>query len=177
MQELKYPKICWNSLLLLIVFFVFCISCKEQKISYQSLPIDNNWFSPYVATTIEYKDSIYPIVIEEGSIFYCFPKIAEMKYRDLVFSALNDTFPVNDSIFNKIKKEEAFVKPIPWIKNLYDSGKDNFIRALFDDEGYLKQYYSYEENKYLIYLLFYDNIYMKQRQEDGAFYIVGRTDK
>ena len=175
MQELKYQKNCWNNLLFVIMLFLFCVGCKRSQTSYLSLPIEKYWFSPYVTTAIEYKDSIYSIVIEESLIFAYFPQLAEMKYRNLIYPALKDTFQITDTIFEDFKRYDFFVIPIPWIKNLYDERKDEFIDSLVDKEGYFKVYFSSSaEENYLIHLLFHDNIYIKKRQEDGLLYMIDR---
>ena len=81
--EGKYPKNCWNKIILMLginLLFVMCVHKTSER--YEDMFVDSTWQSPFVAMNIEYKDSVYSIVPREGDMYlFLNDGVANKKYR------------------------------------------------------------------------------------------------
>ncbi len=98
--EGKYPKNCWNKIILMLginLLFVMCVHKTSER--YEDMFVDSTWQSPFVAMNIEYKDSVYSIVPREGDMYlFLNDGVANKKYRYELFPILLEQTLGIDSI-------------------------------------------------------------------------------
>ena len=172
--EGKYPKNCWNKIILMLginLLFVMCVHKTSER--YEDMFVDSTWQSPFVAMNIEYKDSVYSIVPREGDMYlFLNDGVANKKYRYELFPILlEQTLGIDSITFCSLKEMDCMVTPQPYIDSIYKGKVENLISLLFNEKGVLSVGLSYPEEKYLIYLLFHHGVYLNTDCETGVLYI------
>lgn len=114
---------------------------------------------------VSYHDTVYRVVVRE-EISYL-----KKKYQKAFERALNenDTLSIDSITYSLL--ETKIVKPQYQIDSVYNGEMKNLVSAFFNEQGAVSDSLSNEEIKYLIDILFQNNVPMNVDCETGALII------
>lgn len=136
---------------------------------------DFDLHSYYIAIDIIYDDQIMPIVINNAYFFHLLmnDNFSEKKYIKLMRRTLDKggAFHVEDYLlFRELEKHKVDLTLKSSAIFFNKKGK-SYVSNFFDENKVLEAELSEEEKKYLIYVLFRQNIFLKVDDETGYLYI------
>jgi hypothetical protein len=147
------------------------MSCNNSK----NILNDFNLHSYYIAIDIVYTGESIPIVINNAYLYYLLMNdaLSKKEYIELMKRTLD-----SGGIFH-VRSGDLYIELLKHRVELnYENSEkfvnkyiDKYINDFFDENKVLKVQLSEEERKYLIYLLFKNNIYLKDDDETGYLYI------
>jgi len=178
MEGKKYLKNIWSRVffilgILLVYFVVMHIyknvnnQLQEEQLfeeQFKQLSAASNRLS-FIVMNVSYHDTVYRVVVRE-EISYL-----KKKYQKVFERALNenDTLSIDSITYSLL--ETKIVKPQYQIDSVYNGEMKNLVSAFFNEQGAVSDSLSNEEIKYLIDILFQNNVPMNVDCETGALII------
>ncbi len=97
--------------------------------------------------------------------------VLKMKYPDEFLRTLKDSGVLNidSATFYELRKD--IVTPQPLIDSIFKGNVDTLLSHFFDDNGFIAFELSYDEEKYLIDILYQNKILVNVACESGYLYI------
>lgn len=178
MEARIYHKNYWNNSILLWLLGLL-VSCVQNKITYDELPIDKGSTNiPYVKMKIEFQDSVYNAIVEEQfahSTYSRFSQSCDSKKittkKDLYRVLENENLKIDLKTFQLLRDTiGAFVTPQHRIDSIYNRDMTSLFN-LYGSVMFLNNSLSYDEEKYLISLLFENGIYVVSDCETGYLFL------
>ena len=139
---------------------------KEQLFEEQFKQLSKTSNRPsFIVINVSYRDTVYRVVARE-EISYL-----KEKYQKAFEDALdeNDTLNIDSVTYSLLKTKT--VKPQYRIDSVYNGEMKNLVSAFFNEQGAISGSLSDEEIKYLIDILFQNNVSMNVDCETGALII------
>lgn len=168
MEGKKYLQNIWSRILMLGVllacFAVVCIHKGLDRQNQEELPVGqllNSNRPPFVVVSANYHDTVYRIVVRE-EINYL-----KEKYQKTFECALNENGILNIDSATYSLLETKIVRPQYRIDSVYNGEVENLISAFFNEQGAISVFLSDEEIKYLIDILFQNDILVNVDCETG----------
>lgn len=164
MEKKKYLKRYWNKILMITGIMCFLVACMYVDKKPQNGFVGNN-NGPYKVISVKYRDSIYRMVLRNNDV------ILEKKYPKDYIQVLKDSgvLDIDSMIFLKLRT--AIVTPQSRIDSIYKGKVDILLSHFFDDSGFIALELSYDEEKYLIDILYRNKILVNVACESGYLYI------
>ena len=178
MEARIYHKNYWNNSILLCLLGLL-VSCVQNKITYEELPIDKGSTNkPYVKMKIVFQDSVYNAIVEEQfahSIYSRFSQSCENKIittkKELYKVLKKENVEVDLKTFQLLKDTvRAFVIPQQRIDSIYNKDMASLFN-LYGSVMFIDNNLSYDEEKYLISLLFENGKYVVSDCETGYLFL------
>ena len=157
--------------MLIILINISFMSCNN----YKRVLSDFNLHSYYLALDIKYNNHIMPIVIENAEFYTIIDNdtLSKKDYINMMQRILKENNPFNikdKMLYNKLKDyhvdtNQANLEKFKKIKY------KNMINSFFNKDGVLQQELNEKEKRYLIYILFRRDVFVKNDDETGFLYI------
>ena len=178
MEEKKSLKCGLMIKKLSLVFVVILLYGCSDNNRYKKVLGDLYNYSYYVSLVVIYDKQQMRIVIENADLSYMLEKeegITQSMYYEQMGKVLNKKTPliVNKHTFLSLKEYQ--VVPTKKVDNLKKEGINNLIKSLFNEYGALTTPLSEMDKKYVIDILFQNDIFTKMDCESGYIYIPGWT--
>lgn len=132
-----------------ILIFSACL-CRDKKSDEQFAENSNR--PSFVAISINYRDSIYRVIVRKQRMY-----LKEKYQKGFKYAVKNSmTLYVDSTTFSVLKSD--IVTPQYRIDSVYGGKIKNLLSVFFNEYGAVVDSLSYEEEKYLIDILFQNNI-------------------
>lgn len=164
MERKKDLRHYWNRILIIAGITCFLVACTSVDKKSQNEFVGNN-NEPYKAISVKYQDSTYRMVLRNNDV------ILEKNYPNDYMQALKDSGVLNIDSMTFLKLRTAIVAPQPRIDSIFRGNVDNLVSNCFDDNGFISLSLSYDEEKYLIDILYQNNILVNIACESGYLFI------
>lgn len=174
-----FRKNCWVSSILLCLL-VMCSSCIQNKITYEDWLIDTrpSTAPSYVKMRIKYQDCIYNAIVEEDYAYFAYsrfsenPEIQKTTLKKEFYKVLEKgILDVDIKTYQYLKDTiKAFVTPQFGIDLIYNRDKNSLL-IFFNANKVIDTPLSYDEEKYLISLLFENGMYVIRDCETGYLFL------
>jgi cellulose synthase/poly-beta-1,6-N-acetylglucosamine synthase-like glycosyltransferase len=158
-------------IILIILINISFMSCNN----YQKVLSDFNLHSYYLALDVKYNNHIMPIVMENAEFYTLIDNdtLSEKDYINMMQRILkrNNPFNLKDKmLYNKLKEYQVDTNQanLEKFKNVKDK---NMINSFFNKDGVLELEMNEKEKRYLIYILFKSDVFVKIDDETGFLYI------
>lgn len=165
METEKYLKNYWNKNFLLVGILFILIACNHvnKKHDMQVPEISN--LSPFIVINVQYQDKNYHVVVKDKYV-----DLLE-KYKDDFLHVIksSEALSVDSTTFALLNGDIA--TPQSRIDSVYKGKISTLLSSFFNDNGILKVPLSYDEEKYLIDILYRNNISINIDCETGTLLI------
>ena len=148
MEEEKCLKYYWSKIILITGIAFILTACMYINRKSKEQHAKENGNEPYKALSVKYQDSIYRMVLRSNDI------VLKMKYPDEFLRTLKDSGVLNidSATFYELRKD--IVTPQPLTDSIFKGNVDTLLSHFFDDNGFIAFELSYDEEKYLIDILY-----------------------
>ena len=165
MEEENSLKYYWSKIILITGIAFILTACMYINRKSKEQHAKENGNEPYKALSVKYQDSIYRMVLRSNDI------VLKMKYPDEFLRTLKDSGVLNidSATFYELRKD--IVTPQPLIDSIFKGNVDTLLSHFFDDNGFIAFELSYDEEKYLIDILYRNKILVNVACESGYLYI------
>jgi hypothetical protein len=164
-------------LLILNILALFLFSCNQTKENNQTYVYDDTFELDLKIFKVKYKDSIYPIVLEESSFYSMLNeahkisnKIAYFKHRKTYWKFI---IPIDSVAYNNIKSHIVFEnssnnrKVIEYYRKIKDHSKREGQVLNFDTN------YTQMDRTHIFYLMLKDSMLIGQQDVSGDYILLG----
>ena len=157
-----------------------CSSCTKNRFIYEDWPIaiQPSTAPSYVKMRIKYHDCIYNAIVEEDYAYFAYsrisenPEIQKVALKKEFYKILEERIlDVDIETYQFLKDTvKAFVIPQPGIDSIYKLDKNSLLN-FFNANKVIDKHLSYDEEKYLISLLFENGMYVIRDCETGYLFL------
>lgn len=179
MEVKMFQKNYWiNSILFCLL--TMCSSCTKNKFIYEDWPIaiQPSTAPSYVKMRIKYQDSIYNAIVEEYYAYSTYSRtlenhdIQKITLKKEFYKVLEkEILDVDNETYQFLKDTiKAFVTPQPEIDSIYNRDRNSLLN-FFNTKKVVDGSLSYDEEKYLISLLFENGMYVIRDCETGYLFL------